>query len=404
MKKRIAYLLAEFPKLSETFIQNEVSEINKYPDIDLFVYSFHKPSFGKYGKETLAKIKKINLIYIPVYKLLLNNILFLFSKPIKYSKIFFNSLKFIFDKKSFFSFFVSVGWYYDLKKKKIQHLHSHFSNYGALMAYTSSEILNILYSFTSHADDLFKNNVERNIKKLTNKSKFHVTISGYNKRFLSKINGLDTSKIKVIHCGINTNRFKPRPYKIINPLEIISVGRLVETKGFKYLLEASSILKKENFPFNLNILGDGSEKEKLRKLILDKNLSNNVFLLGSKDNEFVRNKVSKSSLFVLPCIEDSNGDKDGIPVSLMEAMALGIPVISTKVSGIPELITDRKEGFLVPQKKSKALANAIKKFVKSDIELLRRNTRNKIVKDFNLSIEVRKLHKLFTSISSGVSK
>jgi colanic acid/amylovoran biosynthesis glycosyltransferase len=397
MKKKIAYLLAKFPNLSETFILNEVCRMNEYTDIDLFVYSFRKPHLKEYDQATIAKIKRINLIYLPIYKLFINNLIFLFLNPIIYFKNLFKSTKFIFDKKSIFSFFVGVGWYYNVKNKKIEHLHSHFSNYSTLINYNLSKLLNIPYSFTSHAHDLFKNNTKNNLRELTNKSKFHITISQFNKRFLSKIKGINLSKINVIHCGIDVNRFKPMfSYKNKEYLEIVSVGRLVEKKGFNYLIDALSILNKQGVSFHCNIIGEGPEREIIQKRILDNNLMKKVFLIGSRDNEFVRKMVAKSSLFVLPCIEDSKGDKDGIPVSLMESMALGIPVISTKISGIPELIKDGKEGFLVSQKNSRELANVIKKYIKSDIKSLIENSRYKILEEFNEDVEVEKLHKLFT--------
>ncbi len=405
MKKKIAYLLAKFPESSQTFVLNEVCKINEYSDTNLFVYSFRKPNFEWYDKETIAKVKKVNLIYLPIYKLFINNLKFLFLNPIIYFKNLFKSTRFVFDIKSFFSFFVSVGWHYDLKERKIQHLHSHFSNYATLINYHSSNLLNVPYSFTSHANDLFEENTKYNLKELTNQSKFHVTISQFNKKFLSKISELDLSKIRVIHCGIDVNKFKP----ILNNnstkcLEIISVGRLVEKKGFSYLMGALSMLNKRGVLFNCNIIGEGPEREILQESILKNNLSKKVFLLGLRNNRFVKEKVSKSSLFVLSCIEDSKGDKDGIPVALMESMALGIPVISTKVSGIPELITDGKEGFLVSQKNSRELANAINKFIKSDIKILRKNSRFKILKEFNESIEVEKLHNLFIDNFSRSNK
>lgn len=247
------------------------------------------------------------------------------------------------------------------------------------------ELTGISYSFTAHAWDIWKNNEMLPIK--IQDAKFIATISNFNKKLLSKdIASQDIDKINIVHCGIDVEKFnfaEPKPYETMN---IISVGRFVEKKGFTYLLDACYQLLEKGIKLNCTFVGNGPLWEEIDERVKALKLENHVQLPGAMPQKKLQEKFRRSDLFVLPAVKASNGDLDGIPVVLMEAMALGIPVISTSVSGIPELINHKESGLLVKEKDVAELAEAIQIFTKfSDTNIqYAKAARQKIEQEFNI--------------------
>ncbi len=195
------------------------------------------------------------------------------------------------------------------------------------------------------------------------------------------------NKIHIVHCGLSPEEFSPADKIVKDDVpELLFVAQLEERKGAPFLIEACRLLSLQGFKFQCHIIGDGPQRAQLQKLISDYGIADQVKLLGALPQEDVRSFLESADIFILPCITADNGDMDGIPVSLMEAMAMEIPVISTRVSGIPELINDGESGILVEQKDPEALCQAIGQLV-SDPGLsdqLAFHGRQKIVEDFNL--------------------
>ena len=275
----------------------------------------------------------------------------------------------------------------------IKHIHSHFAMNNSTSALFISNLTDIPFSFTTHAIDIYVYPylMEEKVKKAKN----IVTISNYNKKHLEKRFGINQSKIKIIHCGIDLDEFKIKKIKH-SGFTILSVTRLVEKKGLKYLIRSCYSLKKKNIVFDCIIVGDSLVKNKLIEEIKKYGLENNIELCGNISQSRLENIFRKSDIFVLPCIITKNGDRDGIPVALMEAMSMEIPVISTDVSGIPELIDDGINGLLVNEKNVDELTDAILAVYNSAIlrKRLGKSGREKIKKYFNLEKEVKKLYAL----------
>lgn len=196
------------------------------------------------------------------------------------------------------------------------------------------------------------------------------------------------SKVLVNHSGCDVNLFTPdKNHKInLEKIRLVVVGRLVEKKGHIYLLEACKKLKEKKKDFLLTIIGDGPLRDNLEHFVKDNNLENNIKLIGEVSNDNIPEILRKNDIFVLPSIVTSNQDAEGIPVSLMEAMASGLVCISTRSIGIPELIDDGKNGFLVNERDSQDLADKIIEITKkkqSEIEQIRIKARDKTMKEFN---------------------
>lgn len=211
-----------------------------------------------------------------------------------------------------------------------------------------------------------------------------LTISEFFQEKLLKLE-VKSNQVAVCHMGVDISLFKYQPHEIQSPTKLVSVGRLVEKKGFDTTIEMVHKLVSEGNNIHLNIIGDGPLKEELGKKIIELNLQEHITLLGSQNQKQVHQQMLESDFFILMSHTSSNGDKEGIPVVLMEAMASGLPVISTYHSGIPELITNNKSGWLVPENDAQAGFEVFRNAIKNVTELneVKSNARKKIGKEFN---------------------
>lgn len=290
-----------------------------------------------------------------------------------------------------------------IREQNVDHIHAHWGSTTSTMAYIISKLSGIPWSFTLHRWDIKENNMlEEKIKY----AKFVRCISEDGEReLLQIIKNKFKSKIKVIHMGVeiyqndynlqySKKNNKKKLFKIVVP------ANLIEKKGHKYLVEAFSILvNKENIKnFECIFYGDGPLRRNLEKLIKDKFLIKYLKMTGIIMHKKLM-KIYKNhevDIVILPSIIIKNGEREGIPVALMEAMAYSIPVISTNTGGIPELLSG-KAGVIVEKKNPKQLAIAIKKFIKNrDFrEKIGRQGHERVCKEFNIQKKTEKLLELF---------
>ena len=283
-----------------------------------------------------------------------------------------------------------------IKEKKIKHIHCHFAGQNVGIAYIINQALRIPYTFTTHAYDIFID-PSKDIVKWANASKGTITISEFNKKYMFERLGIPLEKTKIVTYGIYLEKLNPVLEYKTDPFRIISISRLAEKKGYPYLIEACKILKERGVEFICEIQGDGPARPKFERMIKENNLEKEIKLGSALTRQEVSRFISTGSVFVLPCIRASNNDMDGIPNVLMEAMAMEIPVISTKMTGIPELIDNGIDGVIVPPNDSYALAEAILK-IKTDkvfSEKIRKNGRKKIEDKFNINTNIKKLIRVF---------
>ena len=291
-----------------------------------------------------------------------------------------------------------------LDSGRIQHLHAHFCHGSTTIAMFASRMSGIPFSFTAHAKDIYLKelNPGRLLQKKMRRAKFLVTCTGANEQHLRNI-APEGTQIHRIYHGLDTHLFtgpqqdKRQPQESL-PL-ILSVGRLVEKKGFETLIHACALLKEKKRRFKCKIVGGGDEAytAKLQALINNLKLERTVELHGAVTQEELRGIYSQATLFALSCLVVNNGDRDGIPNVLVEAMAMSVPVISTDISGIPELISDNVNGLLVPEKNAGAMANAIERLLADGElrQLLGKAGRARVCKDFDSQVTTLELKNLF---------
>ncbi|MED9090777.1 colanic acid biosynthesis glycosyltransferase WcaL [Escherichia marmotae] len=214
--------------------------------------------------------------------------------------------------------------------------------------------------------------------------------------------GCPREKIAVSRMGVDMTRFSPRPVKApATPLEIISVARLTEKKGLHVAIEACRQLKEQGVAFRYRILGIGPWERRLRTLIEQHQLEDVVEMPGFKPSHEVKAMLDDADVFLLPSVTGADGDMEGIPVALMEAMAVGIPVVSTLHSGIPELVEADKSGWLVPENDARALAQRLAAFSQLDADKLApvvKRAREKVEHDFNQQVINRELASLLQAL------
>ena len=361
---KIAYIVSLFPKLSETFILREILSLEERG------YTIAIVSLKK-DLETIRHRESIRLADRTWYPRVRSGVIraaavVLIRHPFSVAAILWRIIGAHWSRpellaKSLGVVPVALAISAKMKRDGIDHIHAHWASYPALVAWIASRLTHIPYSVTGHAHDLFLPNPML-CDKLRD-SAFFATISEFNRALLVQACGPGAiERIELVRCGIPLEVFARRPGRDVGvPPDIVSVGRLVDYKGFDVLIRALALLRDERMEISCQIIGEGPERLRLEQLIEELRMSSLVELTGGKDQDEVRSAVGEADLLALACVEGHDGQKDGIPIVLMEAMALGVPVISTKLSGIPELIKDGKTGLLVAPGDAEQLSFAIRR-------------------------------------------
>ena len=251
----------------------------------------------------------------------------------------------------------------EVQERSIGHLHAHFALRAATVARLAARFAGVPYTFTAHAVDIFSDRVRPDdLRRKLNDAANVVTISDYNVDYLCRSFGPAAAKAQRIYCGVDLERFSYQSPQD-RPMRIVAVGRLVEKKGFANLIQACALLANRNRHFSCRIIGAGPLEESLRTRIEQLGLLARVELIGPHPQSDVIRFVRDAAVFALPCVIAEDGNRDGLPVALMEAMALGTPCVSTDVTGIPELLRDGETGLMVRQHEPAALATAIERLL-----------------------------------------
>lgn len=270
-------------------------------------------------------------------------------------------------------------------------IHAHWGTYPSTVAWALARVLKKPFGFTCHAHDIFVNN--HLLKEKIESARVPVTISRFNVDWLAqRVTPLARERMTIVHCGVDLSAAAFRPQARQSGL-ILAVGRLDHIKGFDVLIEALALMARQGRSVRCRIIGSGPFEPSLRATIVRHGLGETVELSGALPQSEVHEALGFASVFVMPSVVTPEGDRDGIPVSLMEAMAVGTPVVSTRVSGIPELVDDEREGLLVPERDPPALAAALARLLDNpdlgrDLAV---RARAKIEREFDATCEARKL-------------
>jgi len=369
---RIGYVLKRFPRFSETFILNELLELQRQ-GVTVEVFSLMRPP--QEPRHAMLSSLRIPVTYLPRGGALArwkvatgldeekqeSGITDLFTQEdMPFSELLPDK-----DVATTAQLCLQATTLAMLARSRgIKHLHAHFASNATTVALLAGRLADIPYSFTAHARDIYHTYVDPETDSGVRRRKiaaaeFVVTVSEYNRRYLSQlaIPG-SADRIHRLYNGIDLSRFTPgRAGR--EAAHFLAVGRLVEKKGFPYLVDACRLLRERGYAFRCTIIGDGPEHEALVGKIRMAKLENIVQLPGSRTQEQLLKDLQQATAVVLPCVVAKSGDRDWLPTVLLEAMAMGLPAVSTTVAGIPEIIDHEKTGFLVPPNDASALADAL---------------------------------------------
>lgn len=402
---RTAYILSRFPNLSQTFIMNEMNWIRQH-NKKLYIFSLFEPAPEPVHEQN--KLLLPDTFYIPTvsWEVIKAQVHFLEHSPIRYLNALAKTIQYTYREpklmlQALYIFPKSVFFARQAEKLDIDHIHAHFILLASVAAKIIAVLLGIPLSIQAHASGLFQRNQNAIRNQLEEASQI-VTISRYHQDYITKLcPNLNLADIEVVHCGIETNLFQKTPNKIRNkPVRIISVGRLVEKKGHEYLVDACRILVDRGLTLHCMIAGNGPDKKVLQNLIEQHELKDQVTLLGALNQSQIVELCQTSDIFTLACVTAKDGNQDGVPVSLMEAMSCELPVVTTAIAGIPDLVKDRETGFLVRERDSYHLADTLELLIKDEVlcKQLGENGRQKVVEDFEVQNNVVKLSNIFQRV------
>jgi glycosyltransferase involved in cell wall biosynthesis len=407
--RRLAMILKGYPRISESFISAEILLLESL-GLEIEICSLRQPR-ESFTHEHVKHIKA-PVTYTPEYVLPHCRTLARANRALfgrlgsHYARCLRGALKRAAQRRdpATVRHFLQAGYLSQtcLSKPSIAHIHAHFCHTPASVALFASELLGVPFSFTAHAKDIYTSEPDQLARKIS-RARFVVTCTRYNAQYLRRLSDAlgCTTPIHTIYHGIDTRLFHPEgPPPPGPPFRILSVGRLVEKKGYDDLLEALGILERQGVDFEFFHIGSGELEWPLRSMVEKRRLAHRVTMLGTRPHSEVLAHYGKAHCFALACKVAPNGDRDGIPNVLVEAMATGLPVVATRVSAIPELVQDGLTGTLVAPQDPKALAAALKDVLAfpSKYKPLADAARVHVERNFDSHRCVRDLHRLFAQV------
>ena len=403
---RIAYLLKKFPRLSETFVLGEILT-QEALGTEVRVFSRRKPDDEPRHPQLEGLRATVEVLPSP-WKI--DPWRVLFSDPERVPQLLGEISELLRENESWgherLSGLIAEALYLLDLTRDVDHVHVHFATDSAITAMILHAFGGPTYSITAHAKDIYRNTVDPALlSRLVRESCFTVTVCDANVRHLEGILDADAMKnVRRLYNGIDLASFAAAG-AVRRPAEILSVGRLVEKKGFFVLLDALALLQVRGVPFHATLAGDGEERQALAQRVEDLGLTGLVDLAGPLDQGRIRDLMQRATVFCLPCIVGEDGNRDALPTVLLESLASGLPSISTPVTGIPEILGDGSAGVIVPERDVAATADAIQALLEDPArrEQLARRGRERCAELFDRTKQGAVLQTWFSDVRSSVA-
>ena len=371
-EKVLGMVLKGFPRISETFISNEILLLENR-GVAVHIISMRKPREA-FTHDSVKKIKAtVNYLpenfLPPLGRFLKYNINFYIKNPECYRAALDLCMAHYAKKRktATFKHLFQAGLICEqmLPGSGIAHLHAHFAHSPTSVAMFTSIMSGIPFSFFGHAKDIYTQKRE-SLRGKIKRAGFVVTCTEYNRQYLEYVaEGAKTPLFRAYH-GIDLSLFSRNQEKIkkINDcFSLLTVARMTHKKGIPTILKSLAILKSQGLEFIYTLIGDGEDKEQIKEDVKKLGLEKQVKLTGTLPHHEVLSHFNTADIFILGCQIAENGDRDGIPNVLVEAMAMGVPVVATNVSALPELVKNNESGLLVKPKDPDAMAEAIKEIL-----------------------------------------
>jgi len=395
--REMAYLFERFPSFGQTFCYREVAELERQ-GTKIHVFSIRRPVDEPAQDWDKQLVERVH--YLPEEKILVPEV-----DRVLRSKAVSDKTRATVEKwgrqSDFLRLYQAIYVGTRLEQKGLRHVHTHFAGMAARTACWIREFFGIPYSFTAHANDIFSpRDFVVSLAKLIENAAAVVTVSDFAARLLQERFPQGAAKVHRVYNGVDLSRFHASDFAS-SPPAIVSIGRLIEKKGFGDLIKACALLRAHGCAFTCSIIGDGPLDATLRAQITADGLEQWVELTGPQTQAQIAERLAHATMFVLPCTREADGGMDNLPTVIMEAMAAGLPVISTPLAGIPEMVEPRVNGELVPERDPEALCAATERLMADPARARALGARGREIarEKFSIETSARELERVFEDIT-----
>ena len=400
---KTAYILLWFPKPSETFIFREVANLWDL-GMDIQVFTLYGEQRRDLSPEMRAASGRVRRLGYPYAKHIPLEILYWLKRD---RSALHNLLKEMFLRpwrglektgENAWAFFAALRLARYFEAEGIEHIHAPWANGPATAAWICSRLTGIPFSFTGRAWDIFPPDAV--LKEKIRDAVFVRSETANGVRHMAALSGHPDNKFRLTYNGVPLKAKGESPLEMRPPYKLLALGRFVGKKGYDYLLQALKMLKEDGVRFHLTLAGDGPRAGELKRLTQRLDLTGEVSFPGFVTHDRVSELFQGSDLFLMPSVIHSSGDRDGIPLVLMESLLHRVPVIATDVAGIPELVEDGVTGLLIPEKNPAAIARAVLTMINDRSAALKmaEQGRAKILKQFDPAANYRKVYDLYRDV------
>jgi glycosyltransferase involved in cell wall biosynthesis len=409
----VAYITSRYPYVSHTFILREILALRAL-GTDICTFSVRRPDDREVLTEREKHERAQTSYILPAgpLKLLAAHARWFFRHPLRYL----SALRVAFHVRppgvrgvlwALFYFAEAALLASRLSSRRIEHLHAHFANVAANLAMIAAKLTGTSWSMTLHGQADFGRPSDTRLAQKIRSARFVCCVCDYGRRQAIHAAGPDVAdKIHPVPCGLDLEDFPATTVKDRQdqptdqrPIELLSVGRLSPEKGHEFLLEALATLRAKNLPVTCTLVGDGPRQQFLRDRAAELGVDSHVHFLGAVGQDRIQNLYRRADIFVLPSLAE------GLPVVLLEAMALQRPIVASSIAGIPELVQNGANGLLVEPARSDRLAHAIERLV-CDPHLRRRlghAARHAVLDRHDIRVSADRMARLFAAVTRSHS-
>jgi colanic acid/amylovoran biosynthesis glycosyltransferase len=406
---RIAYIVSRFPHVSETFIVRELDAVSATGEVEIELLSLFPAVAGTVHPAAEPWVRRLQRATVGGGLAAL--VWWLFRRPLRLASSAAVVVRAYARRprlalRAIASVVIACRHARALAERPVDHVHAHYATYPALAAWLCWRLLGVGYSFTAHAHDLYLD--QSMLGRKIADARFVVTISDFNRDWLRPFAGDSETPIEVVHCGIDLAEYEYRGRSLPaqGPVGALCVASLQEYKGHAVLLRALAADPRLG-RVRVELVGEGKLRASLEHLAAELGIAHRVKFAGGLREAAVRDRLAAADLFVLPSIIASDGQMEGLPVVLIEAMASGVPVVATRLSGIPELVVDGETGLLAEPSEPADLARALARALDDDPgEVMHRVVagRERVERGFDLRETGERMAALYAAAVRGVTE